>query len=259
MLRPLPLVSMRQKHHKPGEEAPFRLTRRDELVHDDLSAVRKITKLCLPKHQRLRIVAREAILEAKHCGFRKQGVVHLKSSLFFAQVSQRNIANFRLGIDHHSMSLVERSTLRVLSSQTHRSPLFQQRRKRDKLCHSVVEEARSRSHLDSLLEELLDLGMNMEAARKSRHTGDKLGNAPRWQASWNIVFRLQFAALVSVPISGKLSEVWLMVGLRRCLLVVEQRLLHLLHLGRWIDPNALCIQLIKRRTALDNGIAARRG
>src|ERR1700678_2867929 len=68
MLRPRPLVSMRQKHHKPGEEAPFRLTHRDELVHDDLSAVRKITQLCLPNHQRLRIVAREAILEAKHCG-----------------------------------------------------------------------------------------------------------------------------------------------------------------------------------------------
>ena len=122
VLRPLALIPMRQQHHEAGQQPPLRLARRDELVDNDLRAIRKVTKLRLPKHQRLRIIPREPILEAQHRRLRQQRVVHLKPPLLLSQMSQRRIPHLGLRIDHHRMTLVERPTLRVLPGQPHRSP-----------------------------------------------------------------------------------------------------------------------------------------
>ena len=84
VLRPLPLIAMRQQHHQAREQVPLRLARRDELVDDDLRAVGEVAELRLPQHQRLRIVARVAVLEAQHRGLRQHRVVDLERGLRLA-------------------------------------------------------------------------------------------------------------------------------------------------------------------------------
>src|SRR5438309_4124601 len=66
VLRTLALVSVRQQHHNARKQSPLRLASGDELVDDDLRAVREVAELRLPKHQRLRIVASETVLKPKH-------------------------------------------------------------------------------------------------------------------------------------------------------------------------------------------------
>jgi hypothetical protein len=57
VLRPLPLVAVRQQQHEAGEQAPLVLGRGEELVDDHLRAVDEVAELRLPEHQRLRVVA----------------------------------------------------------------------------------------------------------------------------------------------------------------------------------------------------------
>src|SRR3546814_8810009 len=63
VLRPLPLVAMRQQHDDARQPQPLRLARGDELVDDNLRAVGEVAELRLPGHQRARIGQRIAILE----------------------------------------------------------------------------------------------------------------------------------------------------------------------------------------------------
>ena len=66
VLRPLAFVAVRQQHDDAGEQTPLVLAGGDELVDDDLRAVGEVAELRLPEHQRLGIVAAEAVLEAEH-------------------------------------------------------------------------------------------------------------------------------------------------------------------------------------------------
>ena len=53
VLRPLPLVAVRQQQHDAGEQVPLVLAGGDELVDDDLRAVGEVAELRLPADQRL--------------------------------------------------------------------------------------------------------------------------------------------------------------------------------------------------------------
>ena len=66
MFRPLPFVAVRQKHHDAREQVPFILARRDELIDDDLRAVREVAELRFPQHQRLGIIAAEPVFKSQH-------------------------------------------------------------------------------------------------------------------------------------------------------------------------------------------------
>ena len=72
VLRPLPFVAVRQQQHQAGEQPPLVFAARDELVDDDLRAVREVAELRFPQHQRLGIVAAVAVLEAQDAGFGKR-------------------------------------------------------------------------------------------------------------------------------------------------------------------------------------------
>src|SRR5207244_3038716 len=63
VLRPLPLVPVRQQEDEAREEPPLRLRAGHELVHDHLRAVHEVAELRLPQDERLREVATVAILE----------------------------------------------------------------------------------------------------------------------------------------------------------------------------------------------------
>src|SRR5215471_1583708 len=96
VLRPLPFISMRQQNNNTAQQPPLVLTRRDELVDNDLRAIGEIAKLRLPYHQRLRIIAAVAVLETKHSGFRQDGVVDLELRLILQEMIQRNVCSLIL-------------------------------------------------------------------------------------------------------------------------------------------------------------------
>ena len=67
----LAFIAMRQQHHEAGHAQPFHLARRNELIDNDLRAVREIAELRFPKNQRLRLRKAVAIFEAEHSLFRQ--------------------------------------------------------------------------------------------------------------------------------------------------------------------------------------------
>ena len=79
--------------------------------------------------------------------------------------------------------------------------------------------------------------MDVKAAGIGCDGGDKLGDARGGKACGDIVFWLEVAAFVGVPIGGKLRQPPSLFRLRRRLLVIEQCLLDLLDFGRWIDTD----------------------
>ena len=70
MLRALAFVTVRQEQNHAREQIPFVLAGADELIDHRLGDIDEVAELRLPEHQRLRIVAAVAVLEAQHTGFR---------------------------------------------------------------------------------------------------------------------------------------------------------------------------------------------
>src|SRR5580704_17592842 len=81
MLRPLPLITVREQKDQPAWQIPFVFRSAQKLVDDSLRAIRKISELRLPHNQRLRIVAAEAVFESHASRFGERGVVNLAKSL----------------------------------------------------------------------------------------------------------------------------------------------------------------------------------
>src|SRR5579864_3049909 len=81
MFRSLAFIAVRQEHHHSGKQSPFVLSGHNKLINDDLCAVGEIAELCFPKHQRVRIVAAEAVFESQHRCLRQDGIVGLKPGL----------------------------------------------------------------------------------------------------------------------------------------------------------------------------------
>src|SRR6185503_12558104 len=81
VLRTLTFVAMRQEQRESGRLAPFRQPRDQELIDDDLGAVREVTELRLPEHQRVFGLDRVAVLEAEAGVFRERAIVQLERCL----------------------------------------------------------------------------------------------------------------------------------------------------------------------------------
>ena len=60
------VVAVRQKHHEAGLDVPLALTRGDELVDHDLSAVCKVTELSFPKDKSGGVSLGVSLLKAKY-------------------------------------------------------------------------------------------------------------------------------------------------------------------------------------------------
>ena len=86
-----------------------------------------------------------------------------EAGLGFGHVLERSVADFGLGIDEDRVALVEGAALRVLSGEPNLSAVGEERGVGEEFGGAVVEEAFAFGHLDALLVELLDLGMNVEA------------------------------------------------------------------------------------------------
>src|ERR1700694_5971498 len=65
MLRSLPLVTMRQQENNSGEQSPLVFAGANELINHRLRNINEVTKLRLPQHQCLGVVAAVAIFETQ--------------------------------------------------------------------------------------------------------------------------------------------------------------------------------------------------
>ena len=91
MLRPLAFVAMRQQHHQTADAAPFRLSRRNELVDHHLGAVGEIAKLRFPDNQIVGLGARITVLESEHRLLRQHRIDDDEITLVLGDVGQRDI------------------------------------------------------------------------------------------------------------------------------------------------------------------------
>ena len=64
---------------------PFRFRRDDELIDDDLRAVRKIAELRFPEAKHVRIIERITVIEPEDRGFGEKAVVNANARLISAR------------------------------------------------------------------------------------------------------------------------------------------------------------------------------
>ena len=194
---------MRKEHYEATKQSPFVLCRSDELINDDLRAIGEVAELRLPQDQGLGIIATVSILKAEHTGLRQDRVVYLVLRLLRREMIQRNVFRLVLDVDQHAVALVERAALAILSAETDRHFLEQERAKGQSLSHTVIEGALAMSHFSTLLQQLLDLGMDVKLFRIARQLVGNLANLLCGNSRFDIVFRFESAAVVVVPVLGK--------------------------------------------------------
>ena len=95
VLGALALVAVRQEHDQTRRAAPLLLAARDELVDDDLRAVREVAELRLPQREPVRVDRAVAVLEAEHRGFRQERVRDREARAAGAELVERDEASSR--------------------------------------------------------------------------------------------------------------------------------------------------------------------
>ncbi len=126
MLGTLTLVAMGQQHHQPRLDTPLLLCGSDILIHDHLSHIVKVTKLCLPDGESLRVCQCVAIFKPQDTIFVEWRVVDTHGSLFSTQFLQRKIFLLAILGDDLSMTVREGAPFRVLTTQSYRMSLPRQ-------------------------------------------------------------------------------------------------------------------------------------
>ncbi len=140
VFRALAFVAVRQQQHDAGQQIPLVLARRDELVDDDLRAVREIAELRFPQHQRLGIVAAESVFEAQHGRLGKRRIVDFAQSRNPAPGAASGTYSSSVSISiSAAVPLIESPAPAVLSREPHRDALLQQRAERQCLGHSEID------------------------------------------------------------------------------------------------------------------------
>jgi hypothetical protein len=120
MLRSLAVIPMGKQHHKPILYIPFSLPRRDELIDDNLCAIREVTELCLPKGQCIWMSLGVSKLISKDGEFREMRVGSYESSSSTLDQFFRNdlinwvVVTIGILIKHMSMSMTECSSFNIL-------------------------------------------------------------------------------------------------------------------------------------------------
>ena len=168
MLRPLPLVAVRQQAHEARHAQPLALARGDELVEHDLRAVGEVAELRLPHDERIGLGQRVAVLEGQHRLLRQHRVDHLEAALARGDVLERRVAALGLLVDQHRVALREGAALAVLARQAHREALVEQRAEGQVLGHRPVDAGRRLHHLAAALQQALDGLVGVEVLRDRR-------------------------------------------------------------------------------------------
>ena len=127
MLRPLPLIAMRQQADEAGHAQPLALARADELVEIDLGAIGEIAELRLPQGQAVGVGQAVAVFVAEHALFGEHGCRSTSKSATVAHHRlQRRVALLGVLVVDQGMALAEGAAADVLAREPDREPLVQQ-------------------------------------------------------------------------------------------------------------------------------------
>src|SRR5713226_133619 len=200
MLWSLALVAVRQKLHDAGRQIPFIFTCADELVDDDLRAVRKIAELRFPENERLGIVAAKAVFETEAASLGKRRVVDFAERLIGRKMGERNVIVFGHRIDQNSVALVERAALRILPGKADRIAFQNDGTKSQRFREAIIDGALSVAHLGALLEQFYDLRMYMEAVRYAHQAGSDFFKRFTRKAGIDLIFGLVAAVEIRRPV-----------------------------------------------------------
>jgi hypothetical protein len=168
-----------------------------------------------------------------------------------------DVFRFGLDVDDDGVALVEGAALRVLAAEAHGRAGGDERGEGGELGHAVVEGARAGGHFQALVEELLHLGMDVEAVGdrggEAREFGDALdGKAGATASSWLEGIRRGTGS--SIREGG---EHGLALGAAGGFWPSRNSSCTRAHFGFGIDADALLgVDFVERRVVLDGGVAA---
>ena len=119
---------------------------------------------------------------------------------------ERRVFLLGLDVNQHRVALVERAALAVLPGEPHRRPSRQQAAERQRLGHPVVEPPLAFGHLDPLFEQLLHLGVNVEALGPGGESGHQRSKFFDRRARLDFVRGIVAAAKVRRPVRRQRGE-----------------------------------------------------
>ena len=193
VLRAGTVVTVRQKHHETVLNVPLGLTRADELIDDDLSAISKVTELRLPHGQRVRMSLRIAKLVAEDGEFRQVRVggneLSTGTNLTFTLSTivadnsgiNRVVVTIAILIENMSMSVREGTSLDVLSRNTHVITFLDERSASERLSSTPVDVLTGLERLDTRLENPFNILVEV-LRRESRYGETELFDVVKGQA-----------------------------------------------------------------------------
>ena len=158
MLRSRAFIAVRQEQRESAEPLPLRLAGADELVNDDLGAVGEVAVLTFPDHQRIRLGGGVAVLEAHDGLFGKHGVDDLHPRLMIRDVLQREVRGVAVLLVQNSVAMEERAASAVLSGDTNRKAVLDQRRVSQRLGATPIQGHLASDHLLTVRDDLRNTG-----------------------------------------------------------------------------------------------------
>src|SRR5580704_554091 len=120
MLRALPFVAVRQQQNQAARLAPFGFGAGNEIIDENLSAVRKIAELRFPENQSKRIGQAVTEFETHHGVFAERRIEHIEPRLICRKVPQRNKSIAGLAVVKFQMALAECSAPAILPAEPYR-------------------------------------------------------------------------------------------------------------------------------------------
>jgi len=164
VLGALAFVAVREEHDDRGGAAPLRLGGGDELVDDDLRAIREIAELGLPDAEHRGVVHRVAVVETEHGVFGERAIINAEGLLLRRDVLERNEWLAGLFVVEDGVAVAEGATAAVLAGDTHGSSLDEEGTKCQRLGESPIEGAAFLPNLQAAVEDrALDFLDDIEA------------------------------------------------------------------------------------------------
>ncbi len=157
------------------------------------------------------------------------------------------------------MALVEGAALGVLAGESDRGAGFEERGVGEELCHAVVDGLLAGAHLYSLFEELLDLGVDVEAFGRCGEGGGEGGDLGGVEASAGVVVCVEGPTVVGLPVVADVEEFGLAIRGGGGPLLFEEAALGVGDLFGGVDAYLLGVELEEGRVFLDFGVAERLG
>lgn len=118
------IITMRQQYNQSTLSQPLLFTAADICIKNDLSAVKKITKLRFPDVQILWTLQTISIFKTKHCKLTQTRIGHLQLGLQSFNFIQRYNRLLSILIHQHCMALTKSPTANILTRDSDVNTLF---------------------------------------------------------------------------------------------------------------------------------------